>query len=53
MRVEALVLNIPQQLQDQHPQCAKLGGPLNAGKVMYKDIQTMYSKRTLTRGEQN
>lgn len=46
-RVEALVLNIPQQLLDKYPQCGELGGALSAGKVMYKDIQTMYCSEEL------
>ena len=41
-RLEALVLSIPQKLVEQHPQCAELGGPFNLGKLMYRNIQTMY-----------
>ena len=41
-RLEALVLSIPQKLVEQHPQCAELGAPLNLGKLMYRNIQTMY-----------
>ena len=41
-RVEALVLRIPQELLEKHPECGELGGPLSVGTVMYPDIQNLY-----------
>ena len=41
-RLETLVLNIPQKLVEQYPHCAELGGNFNVGKLMYRNIQTMY-----------
>lgn len=44
-RLEALVLKIPQKLVDRHPQCTELGASLNIGRLMYRNIQTMYASR--------
>lgn len=40
---EEVVLHIPQDVTDSHPQAAALGAPLKFGFSMYDDVQQTYN----------
>ena len=39
---ETVVLHIPPEAMNSHPQAGVLGAPLEAGQDMYKDTQNIY-----------
>jgi len=42
LKDRSVVLCVPPDVRNSHPQAASLGAPLKAGYNMYSDLQKMY-----------